>query len=705
MCKQGVTMKHAYNLKHNKPTRCAGAALIACASLAFPVSATAEPVSAPSIVITASPLARTTAELAQPITIIEKEQISRSGASTLGGLLGAEPGVAQSSFARGASRPIIRGLDNSRVRIQENGLAAHDVSALSEDHGVPIDPSAAERIEIIRGPAALRYGSEAIGGLVSVLNNRIPDKAPEGGFEAEVEANTTTVDSGLVGRGSVDVGAGPIAVHIDAFARSADDYSTPQGTQANSAAEASGASAGISYLLPNGHIGVSVTQYDSDYRVPGAEASASRLAIDLEQTKYAATARLEDLEGFIIGLNADIGYSDYTHDEVSRAAGTIGSRFENEEWEGRVEVLHRAIGSVEGALGVQASTRDLSATGEGGELIAPSTRDSFAAFLFEEWKINPALRLQVSGRIEQVELEGLGVTPPTLQGVTLPGQELADFGSRRSLDFTPISGAAALVFDLTDDITLGLNTQYVERAPDLLELFAKGPHEATETFEVGDPTLGKESATSFDLSLTRNTSDLSLEANLFYTSFSDFIFKQNTGFVCGEEFDTCGVDGAVGVEDELTQIAYRQSDADFHGAEFAARWSAFDVADGRLGFDGRFDYVRGKLDAGGNVPRITPLRYGAGVFFENDNLFSRVSFLRADEQDDVATNETRTNGYTDLRAEATYTFSLPQSDREIELGVVGTNLLDDDIRNHVSFKKADVLEPGASALFFIRARL
>ncbi len=698
-------MKHAYDLKYRNLTRGAGAALLASLSLAFPTSASAEPASAPSIVITASPLARTTSELAQPVTIIEKDEISRSGASTLGSLLGAKPGVAQSSFARGASRPIIRGLDNSRIRIQENGLGAHDASALSEDHGVPIDPSAAERIEIIRGPAALRYGSEAIGGLVSVLNNRIPDHAPTDGFEAEIEANTTTVDSGVMGRGSIDVGDGPIAVHIDAFARSADDYSTPQGTQANSAAEASGLSAGVSYLLPNGHVGVSITQYESDYRVPGAEAAANRLAIDLEQTRYAAAARLEDLGGFFTGLNADVGYSDYTHDEVSKVAGTIGSRFDNEEWEGRLELLHRAIGNVEGAWGIQAATRDLSATGEGGELIAPSTRDALAAFIFEEWKINPALRLQVSGRIEQVELEGLGVAPPTLQGVTLPGQELADFGSRRSLDFTPVSGAAALVFDLTDDITLGLNTQYVERAPDLLELFAKGPHEATETFEVGDPTLGKESATSFDLSLTQNTGNLSLEANLFYTSFSDFIFKQNTGFVCGEEFDTCGVDGAPGVEDELTQIAYRQSDADFHGAEFGARWSAFDVADGRLGFDGRFDYVRGKLDAGGNVPRITPLRYGAGVFFENDNLFSRISFLRANEQDDVATNETSTNGYTDLRAEATYTFFLPDSDREIELGVVGTNLLDDDIRNHVSFKKDDVLEPGASALFFIRAKL
>ena len=693
-------MKHVYTSRYISST-----ALLLGTSLAFPLSATAEPLKAPTLVITASPLARTTSELAQPVTIINKDEISRSGASTLGQLLGDKPGVTQSSFARGASRPVIRGLDNSRVRIQENGLGAHDVSAISEDHGVPLDPSTAERVEIIRGPAALRYGSEAIGGLVSVINNRIPDNAPEGGFAAELETNTTTIDSGLLGKGAVDIGEGPFVFHLDAFARSADDYSTPQGTQANSAAEANGMSLGASYLLPNGHIGAAVTQYDSDYRVPGAGAAASGLAIDLEQTRYTATAQFDDLDGFITGVRGDIGYSDYTHDEVSRIAGTIGSRFDNEEWESRIEVLHRPIGAVEGAWGLQTSNRELSATGEGGELIAPSSRDSFAAFLFEEWKVNPALRLQVSGRIEQVELEGLGTTPPTLEGVTLPGQELADFGSRRSLDFTPVSGAAGLVYNLTDDLSVALNTQYVERAPDLLELFAKGPHEATETFEVGDPRLGKESAKSVDLSLRREAGDLTFEANLFYTAFSDFIFKSETGFVCGEEFDTCGIDGAPGVEDELTQIAYRQSDADFKGLELAANWSAFDLADGRVGFDGRFNFVRAKLDAGGNVPRIPPLRYGAGIYFENDNLFSRVSFLRAEEQDDVATNESRTNGFTDLRAEASYTFFLPQSDREIELGLVGTNLLDDDIRNHVSFKKLEVLEPGASALFFIRAKL
>jgi len=660
---------------------------------------------APEIIISASPLARTTMDLASPITTLSRDEIRRDGAGTLGGLLGNQPGVAQSSFARGASRPIIRGLDNSRVRIQENGLAAHDVSALSEDHGVPIDPYSAESIEVIRGPAVLRYGSEAIGGLVSVLNDRIPDRAPANGLEGEVQTEHTTVDEGWQGAASANFSAGSFVGHIDGFSREADDYEIPTGgVQANSGARSSGFALGGSYLFPNGHVGVSIANFDSDYRVPGAEASANQLYIDLEQTKYRAEAKFEDFEGFITAINANIGYSDYTHDEVSRLTGTIGSRFNNEEWESRVELLHTPIGNFEGAFGVQFSQRDLEASGEGGELIAPAERDVIAGFLFEEIQLNETITLQFGGRVEHVSIKGLGVNAPTLQGVTLPGAELADFGTNRDLTFTPISGSAAAIFDIGHDLSLGISAQYVERAPDLLELFAKGPHEATETFEVGDPSLGIESARSLEVSLKRETGPITFEAAGFYTSFENFINKTDTGFVCGEEFDTCGIAGNVGVEDELRQVSYAQADADFHGLELGAKWDAFSLHDGTVGFDGRFDYVDAEFSNGGNVPRIPPMRYGLGVFFETDTLFSRFSFLQADHQNDLAAGETATGGYTDLRMEATYALQLPETDRQIELGIVGTNLLDEQIRNHVSFKKDDVLEPGASARFFVRAR-
>ncbi len=658
------------------------------------------------IVVSASPLERTTDDLAVPVTIVTADEIARNGSVTIGGLLGDKPGISQSSFAPGTSRPVIRGLDNTRVRVQENGIGTHDVSALSEDHAVPINPLSVDKVEVIRGPAVLRYGSSAIGGLVSVLNERIPTRQPEDGLEGSILLDHTTVDSGFQGAGAVSIGAGPIVANVDLFGRTATDYDTPQGRQANSARESFGGSVGASFMHDLGYVGFAISQFDSEYDIPGGEAATKQLFIDLEQTKYSGSAVFEDLEGFVSSVKLDGAITDYTHDEFNRSAGAVGSRFDNDEWEARGEITHAPVGAFEGALGLQVSGQELSATGEGGELIAPSDRDLIAGFFFEEWKARENLTLQFGARVEHVTLNGLGVTLPTFQGVTLaPGTETADFGTRRDHDFTPISGSVGAIFDLNDQTKLGANLQYVERAPDLLELFAKGGHEATETFEIGNPNLNKESATSFELTLSQQQDSFGFDIAGFYTSFDDFIFKSETGFVCGEEFDTCGIAGNPGVEDELTQIFYDQADADFHGLELSGYWDAFSVHGGTVGFDTQFDYVRAEFSSGGNVPRIPPMRYGLGAYFKDDAFFGRVGFLRAEEQDDVATNETATNGYTDLKAEASYLFTLPDTNRQIEFGVVGTNLLDDDIRNHVSFKKDDVLLPGANARFFIRARL
>ncbi len=667
-------------------------------------AALAEPQSAPGIIVSASPLERTTTELAVPVTVLTRDNILRRGASTLGGLLGDQPGISQSSFARGSSRPIIRGLDNNRVRIQENGLATRDVSTLSEDHGVPIDPYSAERVEVIRGPAVLRYGNEAIGGLVSILNNRIPDRLPPGGFEAEIQTEHTIGDKGWQGGGSTNFSVGDFVGHADGFARTTDDYATPQGRQRNSGTRSSGLSLGGSIILDNGYVGLSVTSYNSEYRVPGTQAAANKLSIDMEQIRIGSRLVLDDLNGFISGIRGDVGYSDYTHDEVSHLDGTIGSRFNNDAWESRIELLHAPVGAFEGAFGLQLAQRNLSATGEGGELIAPSDRLLLAGFIFEEWKVAPAITLQFGARIEHVNLQGFGVQPTTFEGVTLPGTVLDNFGSRRNLTFTPFSGSTAAVFDIGNNISLGTSLQYVERAPSLLELFAKGPHEATETFEIGNPGLRNESATSLELSLKRDTGPVTFEAAAFYTSFTDFIFKNQTGFVCGDAFDTCGITNTAGVEDELRQIAYAQRDADFRGLELATSWTFLPLEKGVIGVDGRFDYVQAEFEGGGNVPRIPPLRYGLGVFFESDDIFARISFLRAEEQSDVALNETPTNGYTDVRAEAIYAFQLPSSSQHLEVGIIGTNLLNDDIRNHLSFKKEEVLEPGTSVRFFLRTR-
>ncbi|MEP2827734.1 TonB-dependent receptor [Parvibaculum sp.] len=656
-------------------------------------------VSLKPLVVTASPIASPLGEIAAPVDIVTRDDILTSSATTLGGLLGDLPGVTQSSFAAGASRPIIRGLDNTRVRMQENGIGAADVSAVSEDHGVPIDPLAAERVEVVRGPATLRFGSEAIGGVVNVINSRIPKAIPPGGFSAEAGASYDTVSDGVQGHGKTEVAAGNVVFHADGFARNTDNYRIPGATnrQSETWTETSGVAGGASVILGNGdydgYAGGSVSYYDSQYGIPAPGDPLNPVHIDMHQTKVQLGSELDFTSGFISGLNLAGGYSDYTHGEVD-AAGITGSRFDNEEWEVRAELLHRKVGPFTGAFGVQLHKRDISATGEGGELLAPSETESAAAFLFEEMPIaGETLKLQMAGRVEQVDVSGraLDTSVPLLP---------TDYAVSRS--FTPGSVSAGLVFSPAGSWVFGLTAQHVERAPDALELFSKGPHEATETFEIGDPTLDKEKALGFELNARREGDDYSFEAAIFHTSFSDFIYKRLTGEVCDDSYDTCTPHGA---GTELDEVRITQADATFRGFETKGSVTLMRWGTARAGVTGQFDMVRAELDAGGNVPRIPPMRAGAGVFYADEQLSGRLGFLHAFKQDRLSTGETETGSYTDLKGEIRY--MLPErfaGGQKIELALVGENLLDADIRNHVSFKKNDVLQPGRNVRFVVTAR-
>lgn len=633
------------------------------------------------IVVTASPLPKSVDELNVPVTVLDRREILTRAGATLGEILADEPGIAQSSFAAGASRPIIRGLDNFRVRVQENGIGSHDASALSEDHGVAIDPLSAQRIEVVRGPATLRYGSEAIGGVVNVLNNRIPNALPSDGIAGEVHGAFTTVDDGLLGSAIIDAGLGPIAVHGDLFMRDSDSYDIPSapGTQASTQVESFGASGGVSYIGEWGYTGLSVTHFDSEYGIPASEDPSNPLSIDLEQTKVTVAGAVDLEAGPVEKFQYAAGYTDYTHDEVD-AAGVVGSRFDNEEWEARGELLHGAAGPFSaGAAGVQLRFRDLQAAGEGGELIAPNETDAYAFFLFEEVALTDRLTLKLGGRVEHVRVDG----------TAFDAGSVTEFAAERS--FLPLSGSGGLVLSLGDDIAASVTFQAVQRAPDALELFSKGPHEATETFELGDASLDEETAFSGELGLRRESGPITFDLAAFYTYFDGFIFKRFTGETCDDDFTSC----APGPGRELTQIQFTQQDATFYGGEATARWAISELWGGTVGVDGRVDLVRAELsDDGGNVPRIPPVRWGAGVYYDSDVLSGRFGFLRFEEQTRVAENETSTAGYTDLSAQLNYAMPVPNSSVIVDFGIRAHNLLDEDARNHLSFKKEDVLLPG-----------
>jgi iron complex outermembrane receptor protein len=621
------------------------------------------------------------------LTVVPSLDIVGTSGATLTDVLQDKPGIIGSTFAPGANRPIIRGLDNFRVRIQENGIGSHDVSALSEDHAVPIDPFAADRIEVVRGPATLRYGSQAIGGVVNAINGRIPEMVPPNGISLETRGGVTSVDNGADGAFKVTAGAGAFAVHADAFKRHAGDYDTPRGRMANSFVDNEGFAVGGSLIGPAGFIGLSFSRYDALYGIPEEDAR-----IDMKQDKFMSRGAWRVDGAGIEAIRYWLGFSDYKHLEVVPGEPLPGSIFTNREIEGRVELQHlpvaTAFGELRGAFGTQFGRRKTVADSlEGDDLLAPARTSTIAAFLFEELQVTKRLRLQAAARVEQSAVDGIGL----VLSAPNAGNEIA-----RERQFVPFSTSAGLLYELPLGVVMRLTGQYVERAPDAAELFSKGVHEATQTFEIGNPLLEKEKAVTVELGFRKAKGPFRFDASAYYTKFDGFIFKQLTGAMCGDTLDTCAVPPP---DEELKQVLYQQRDATFTGAEVQAQLDIAPIWRGVWGIDGQYDYVLARFDdaVGGNVPRIPPHRAGAGIYYRDFEWVARVGFLHAFHQDRIAEHETATKGYTLLNADLAYTFKLDKQGAlvpEMTIGLKGENLLDDDVRNHVSFRKDEVLQPG-----------
>ncbi|MCX7898699.1 MAG: TonB-dependent receptor [Methylocystis sp.] len=652
------------------------------------------------------------------VTVVLNDELRRTPGATLGDVLFARPGVTGSSFAPGAaSRPIVRGLDNYRVRIQENGVGASGVSEIGEDHGVPLDPLGASQIEVVRGPATLRWGSQAIGGVVNIANNRIPEAPPcadsvifhnSGCARSEIRSAVSTVDNGLESAVLLDAGRGNVLVHADAQGRRASDYRIPSypylfpdeeppfvtGRQPNSSARSGSASLGASWLLDSsGYVGFSVTQFNSRYRIPGLEPTETNTRIDLRQTRIAGRGEFIIRSAFIDTIRFWAGLTDYKHHESANEGGFDGVQqtFTNKELEARVETQLMPIalpfGTLTSAFGVQGSHQILTSPGREGGLYDPNRTKSVAGFLFNELRFSEALRMQLAGRLEHVEVSGS--SPDLAADPTL--------ALSRHRQFTPKSGAVGFLHDLPMGMVASLTAQYVERAPRAPELLSRGIHESTGTFDIGNPGLGIEAAKSVELGLRRPTGNFRFEATAFYTHFDGFIFRNLTGARCEETLATCALDG----EGDLRQAVYSHRNAEFRGGEFFSQLNLAPLAGGTIGVENQFDIVRATFTGGGgNVPRIPPARLGGGLFWRDPNWLMRVNLLHAFAQNSVAAiAETPTRDYNLLKAEISYRAPFVGG-KEMTVGVVGDNLLNEDIRNHVSFRKDEVLMPGANVRAF-----
>jgi iron complex outermembrane recepter protein len=692
------------------------------------------------------------------VTVVPNEELRRAPGGTLGDLLFSKPGITGSSFAPGASsRPIVRGLDVNRVGIAENGIGANGASDLGEDHFVPLDPLSLNQLEVIRGPATLRYGSQSIGGIVNGANNRIPETLPCAGppersisgagapaerpcVSFETRGIYETVNNGREGAALLDIGGSNIAIHVDTFARQTDDYRVPKypyltppdpaispnatqpfqfdGRQPNSSMKANGYSVGGSYVFSEGFFGVAYTRNNSLYHVPGIDAEDHHTRLDAHQDKWTSKGEWRPMAYAIDTIRFWAGTTDYRHNELGLADSfdltSDGRRqtFTNKEQEGRAEItlmpMNLQFATLTTAVGVQGGQQRLTAPGDtndpGNGLWDPNKNHRVAGFIFNEFKFSDITKGQLAGRVESVDLSGTArIFPGNGDLVQTPV----------SRTYTPKSASVGLIQNLPWDLVGSVTAQYVERAPKPAEMFSGGVHDATATFDIGNPNLSVEVAKSFEAGIRRNTSPFRFELTGFYTQFTGFIFRALSGDTCDEGIDTCtgplGAPGAAG--GPLQQALYSQKDATFRGVEFQSQYDALPLWTGIFGIENQFDLVRATFTDGTNVPRIPPVRVGGGVFWRDDNWLARVNLLHAFSHTDIAPiGETTTPGYNNLKAEISYRWKPARLTRdnlsEIVVGVSSNNLLNDDIRNSVTYfpQKDEVLMPGRSVKFFANVK-
>jgi iron complex outermembrane receptor protein len=391
-----------------------------------------------------------------------------------------------------------------------------------------------------------------------------------------------------------------------------------------------------------------------------------------------------------------LGATDYKHDEVDGlgASAVIGSTFLNKQYEARVEAqlqpVKTTLGEMRGAVGTQWSQRDLSAQSDSGSLLAPTNTQSVAGFVFEEIELTKKLRLQAAARIENDDVKGTAsdfrlpfVIPP--DPTQTPAQR----------NFIPKSVSAGFLYDLPLGVVARVTATHAERAPDATELFYIGPHDSTRTFEIGSPNLTIESGNTFEIGFKRAKGDFRFDASAYHTDYKNFIFKRFTGLKC----DQTSCPGAA----DFDQIVYSQRDATFYGAELQAEHDVARIWRGVWGIRGQYDFVHATFDDGSFVPKMPPHRLGGGLYYRDDNWFAGINLLHAFRQNEFAAFDTPTDGYNLLNADLAYTFKMSKQANvfpEMTIGIKGENLLNDDIRNSVSYKKDEVLQPGANVRLY-----
>ena len=659
---------------------------MAISGLFIHVSNAAENIELAPVAVTGNPLGVGSDELVVPVSVLNGRELSLRRESTLGETLNGVPGVTATQFGPNASRPVIRGLDAERVKIMQNGIGILDASSLSFDHAVGIDPLIIEQIDVVRGPAALLYGGSAMGGVVNAIDHRIPTEKIKG-IIGRAETRFGGAESTRNGAVVLDAGNGQFAIHGDAYKRKTSDLDIPgfavssrknkldgtprenRGKLVNSASEGDGGALGASLTFDNGYIGLSYSTLNNLYGVVAEEA----VTIDMNSKRWDVASEFKDLDSIINRVKFRMAYTDYEHKELEGVE--VGTTFTNRGLEGSIEAGHRAFtglsAGLNGVIGYQFNDSDFAALGE--EAFVPSVNtQNKAVYLYEE------LALGNGEKKHKISFGGrLGHT-------SVDSKDSAIFGAGQNNSFNPNSFALGGLYSLNKNWSLTSNLSHNERAPSYFELYANGAHIATGQFEVGNTQFSKEKSNGIDAQVRWKDAKNSFNIGTYYTRFNNFIGV----------FDTGNIDAASG----LPIAQFGAVPAVFKGLEAEGKFNI--SANWNLNLRG--DYVKAK-DKRNNqdLPRIAPLRLGAGLQYGLGNFTAKLDVLRAFKQSNTAENELATDGYTNVSAIVAYKLGqLFNSNKfKVELFAKANNLLNDEIREHASFLK-DIAPAGERSLLF-----
>lgn len=636
-----------------------------------------------TIQVTAHPLVQTAVDYSAADNVIKSDQLVQGG-TTIGEALSDQVGVYSNQFGPGASRPVIRGQDAARVKVLANASETMDVSTLSPDHAVTVDPTLAKQIEIVRGPSTLLYGAGNVGGLVNVTDNKIPTQMPENGYEGKLGVRYNTGNDEKLATAGVTVGLGDqVALRVEGLKRDANNYIAPdyvhEGEKErrvdNTFAESQNVTLGLSWIYDRGFTGISYTNRQDQYGLPGHnheyESCEAHLAgqphlhcgehdhdheadtheahdhshagpwVDLKSERYDFRSELADPFAGFQKLRVQASYTDYQHDEIEE--GQAATTFKSEGYDTRLELLHNPIGAWEGVIGTQFGRQKLDITGEEALFAGPSTTDKWSLFALEHRQWND-VHFELAARLDQQSID-----------IDSPQKDYDDHAFS-------YSGAANWAF--APNYKLSLVASHQERLPMAQELYSQGKHLATNTYELGNENLAVEKSNNLELGFHYDTDQLNYHVHVFHNWFDDYIYAQTL-----DRYE------------DFRLIQYTQDKARFYGAEGEISYQLSPIYTATL-FG---DYVRGKIDAEGDAPRVPGGRVGTRFDADfGDGFSGTAEYYRAFKQDKIAVYETETDGYNMVNLGLAYAARL--SDKtDYRVYAKANNLLDETVYNHASF--------------------